>query len=149
MSDDPVREFIGFQLGGEFFALPIEGVREIAKVTPITEVPRAPRELLGIASRRGEVLPVYDLRPRLGLAAAPLPRSDDGTLSEPSPSGRLVVLRDGAEAAAILADVVVEVLRLKESTLEPPQPGARPLVVGTGRRGERSYQLLDPSGLLP
>ncbi len=37
-----VREFLGFRLGAERYGLALRSIREILKVPPITEVPRAP-----------------------------------------------------------------------------------------------------------
>ena len=62
-------EFLAFSLEDECYAVPIGEVREIVKVPPLTEIPRAAPQPAGVMNLRGEVLPVYDLKPRLRLAA--------------------------------------------------------------------------------
>ncbi|MDB4964850.1 MAG: cheW40H, partial [Myxococcales bacterium] len=52
-------------IGGEVYGVEILSIREIIKLREITEVPRAPRFLLGVVTVRGLVLPVVDLRLRL------------------------------------------------------------------------------------
>ena len=46
-------------------------VREIITPLPITSVPRAPALLEGVVRLRGDVVPVLDVRRRLGLPAGP------------------------------------------------------------------------------
>jgi len=60
------QRFILFGLGAEWFALPIETVKEVQPFTRITRVPYAPAEILGIMNLRGKVLALYDLQACLG-----------------------------------------------------------------------------------
>jgi purine-binding chemotaxis protein CheW len=141
------REYLAFQLTDETYAVPIEKVREIVKVPALTEVPRAPKELLGVMNLRGEVLPVYDVRARLlltsGIAAVSGPEAT-------GPKARIVLVRSEAGDAGILADGVEGVVRLLPSLTEGPPPGGteRPFLVGLSRRGERLYILLDVEKVL-
>ena len=63
------RGVLSFAVGGEVYGVDILSIREIIKLREITEVPRAPRFLLGVVTVRGLVLPVVDLRLRLRLDA--------------------------------------------------------------------------------
>ena len=65
------QEFLAFRLEAETYAMAIGDVREIVKVPLLTEVPRGQKGLLGVMNLRGEVLPVYDVKHRLGLRDAP------------------------------------------------------------------------------
>jgi purine-binding chemotaxis protein CheW len=56
-----------FRMGGEEFALSIMRIREIVRPLRVVRVPRAPSFVEGVANLRGQVLPVIDLRARLGL----------------------------------------------------------------------------------
>ena len=49
----PRVEYLAFRLGADTYAVPIGEVREILKMPPVTEVPRAPREVVGVVSVRG------------------------------------------------------------------------------------------------
>lgn len=60
---------VAVRIGGELFGLELEWVREFAERPALTPVPGAPNDLLGLVNLRGEVVPLLDLRPALGLAA--------------------------------------------------------------------------------
>jgi len=141
------QEFLAFNLTDEVYAVPIETVREIVKVPVLTEVPRAPRELLGVMNLRGEVLPVYDVRARLLLSSGVQPIT--GPADVPT-QARIVLVKSDAGDAGILADGVEGVVRLLPSLTEPPPPGGteKPFLAGLSRRGERLYILLDVEKVL-
>jgi len=60
------NQFVILRVGEQAYALPASQVREMLVLPEVTEVPRAPSHLRGIISPRGEVLPLFDLRRRLG-----------------------------------------------------------------------------------
>ena len=142
--DEEPQEFLAFALDAETYALPVTALREIVKVPALTEIPRAPRALLGVMNLRGEVLPVYDIRPRLHLA--PL-----GAV--PPKTARVLVVRSEEGDAGVWVDAVAGVVRLRPSTIEAPPPGVanaeRDCVVGLGRKGEALYILIDVETVLP
>ena len=148
--EEQSEEFLAFLLEGECYAVPIGSVREIVKVPPLTELPRAAPSLLGVMNLRGEVMPVFDLKPRLRLVDAPALRAGPDALPPPR-AARIVVVRDlfggGEGSAGIWVDAIRDVVRLRPSTLEPPPPGLtpgeRPVVAGLGRRGAELFILLD------
>lgn len=139
-------EYLAFLLEDECYAVPIEDVREIVRIPPLTEVPRASYNLLGVMNLRGEVLPVYDIKVRLRLAQVP-PRvaGPEADLSSVPRSARVVVLRGEEGDAGVLVDAVSEVIRLRPSQIEPPPSGMseRDCVVGLGKRKELLCILLN------
>ena len=129
-----LRELLCLEVGGEPYALPIERVREIVRMCPLTKVPRAPALVLGVISLRGQIVQVLDLRRALSAAAAP-----------PTRRSRIVVVHSEAgEIAGWLVDAVSEVLRVPESELLPPPGDAGELVTEICVRRERFISLLDP-----
>lgn len=66
-----VGRLILFSVGGEWFALPIEEVKEIHPLGRITRVPNAPRGVLGITNLRGKVLTLCDLQACRGAPVGP------------------------------------------------------------------------------
>ena len=110
-----VRELLAFRLGAEAYALPLASVREIGRLRPLTEVPRAPQDVLGVVSVRGRVTTVLDLRRRLRLPAG-----------APTRHARVLMVDGGAEVLGLLVDEVLQVYRLREEEIE----------VGAGRPGE-------------
>ncbi len=64
---DPTKNLVGFLVGDVMYAVRIEAVREIVNPLDVVELPRAPVAVRGVASFRGEVVPVVDLRVRFAL----------------------------------------------------------------------------------
>ncbi len=58
---------VSFLLNGEEYAFEISGAFEVIKLREVTEVPRVPDFIKGILSVRGEMLPIMDLKARLGM----------------------------------------------------------------------------------
>ncbi len=141
-ADDVTEEFLAFRLGAETYAIPIGALREIVKVPSLTAVPRAAPHLLGVMNVRGEMVPVYDIKPKLKLApAAQRVRGPRDTPRE----ARVILLKDVRGDAGVLVDGVEGVVRLPLGRLEaPPLPGMdRDGVAGVGRKGDALYILLD------
>jgi purine-binding chemotaxis protein CheW len=133
-----LRELLVFELDGAPYALPIERVREIVRLRPITPVPRVPPPVLGVISLRGEIVQVLDLRQALGAACA-----------APTRRTRIVVVHgDAGEVAGLLVDTVSEVLRVPESELRPPPGDTAAFVSAICLRGDRFVSLLDPESVL-
>ncbi len=119
-------EYLAFMLGTEAYAIDIGNIVEILKPLPITEVPRADPEIVGVMSVRGRLVTVVDLKRRFRLARS---FSIDKKC-------RILLVEAGGEDIGLLVDEVLQVYRLAESEIEPPtvlgteQP---PHVVGIGR----------------
>lgn len=154
LAEGAVSEQLGFAIGAELYALPLESIREILKVGLITEVPRAPHDVLGILSVRGRVTTIIDLRRRLKAPESP-----------PTNATRLLLVEGNEEIVGLLVDRVLGVFRLGNDEVELAQQVAGNLsdhVVGMGRpRGSRGKPkkgdetrtvdlliLLDPTALL-
>jgi purine-binding chemotaxis protein CheW len=128
------RELLSFVAATETYALDIRQMREIIKLRPITEVPRVPPFVCGVATVRGEIVPVLDLRLRLGLPA--------GT---PTAAARILVCDVDGEPHGLLVDAVRSVLRLRDEQIEatPPVGPAADFLAGIGRVGDDLIILLD------
>jgi len=149
-----LSEQLAFRVANERFALPLSSVREILKLGPVTEVPRAPRDVLGILSVRGRVTTIIDTRRRLRVPESP-----------PTPLARLLLVEGHDEIIGLLVDEVLSVVRLAAEEIEPAQHVGSDVsdhVAGIGRpriaRGKGSKAddksdrdmliLLDPVALL-
>jgi purine-binding chemotaxis protein CheW len=60
-------QYLTFALAGGGFAIPILAVREIRGWEEVAQVPHSPHYILGVMNLRGTVVPVLDLRARLGM----------------------------------------------------------------------------------
>ena len=102
-------ELLGFMLSDEQYALDILEIKEIVRLHAITPVPRSPPWLKGIVTLRGVIVPIFDLRSRLGLAQI-----------EYGPETRIVVVYRGEEFAGLIVDRITQVMRLPLEAIEPP-----------------------------
>jgi purine-binding chemotaxis protein CheW len=127
-----LQQLLSFELDGMPYAVPVERVREIVRIRPITPVPRVPVEVRGVISLRGEIVQVLDLRGRLGLGP-----------SEPTRTSRVIVVYgDDGRVTGLLVDAVREVLSVAEDALRPASSEAG-LVEGLHVRGEQFVSLVD------
>ncbi len=132
--EDPalLRQLLTFSLDGSPYALPVERVREIVRLRPITALPRVPSDVLGVISLRGEIVQVVDPRRRLGLSPG-----------RPGRSGRIViVLGEDGQIGGLLVDAVTEVLSVTDDALQPPT-GESAAVAALCARGERFVSVVD------
>lgn len=140
--EETPEEFLAFVLEGETYAVPIHAVREILKVTTVTEIPRARKNVVGLINVRGEMLPLYDVKTRLRLAdQIAVVRS----AADVNRSTRIVLLKDLEGDAGILVDRVEGVVKLQLSKLEEaPEIGVeRAAIAGLARRDDDLFILLD------
>jgi purine-binding chemotaxis protein CheW len=137
----PVLEFLAFALAGELYGVPLTKIREILSAPPITGVPRAPRDVVGVCSVRGLLVSVFDLRRRLNIEERPLTRR-----------ARILLMQtDHGEVVGLLVDEVRQVLRLAESEIEPATAAlgadVSEQVMGIGRPPGEEIILLDLSSV--
>jgi purine-binding chemotaxis protein CheW len=60
-------EYLTFRLGEEDYGVDILRVQEIRGWEPVTRIPNAPDYVLGALNLRGSIVPVFDMRRRLGM----------------------------------------------------------------------------------
>jgi purine-binding chemotaxis protein CheW len=66
--------YVAFAVGAARYCLPISEVQQIVRHENVTDVPQAPRFVEGVINLRGQVIPVIDMRQRLGVTGAEPPR---------------------------------------------------------------------------
>lgn len=131
-----VAELLTFWIDSEEFAIDIQAIQQILKVPAITPVPRTPKQILGITSLRGIIVPVVDLRSFLGIASR-----------ESTRESRVLVLRAEGDPIGLLVDRVSSVQRLDRNTIEAiPRTmirGASDALEGVGRLDDRLLIILE------
>ncbi len=110
-AEKQLREYLVFTLAGESYAVVLTRIREILSPPPITVVPRAGRDVIGVCSVRGLLVTVIDLRRRLRLVEAPQSRR----------SRILLAMANSGEVVGLMVDEVKQVMRLAESEVEVAQ----------------------------
>jgi purine-binding chemotaxis protein CheW len=98
-----------FFLDREEYGVDVRQVQEIRRVTEITTVPRAPDFVRGVINLRGRILPVLDLKRKLGLGDVALGRAT-----------RIMVVRVRERRLGLLVDGASKVLKVPVSRIEPP-----------------------------
>lgn len=107
------EQFLTFEIGDELFALPILSVQEIRGWEKVSQIPRTDAQILGVINLRGSVVPVLDVRTRLGIE----PR-------EVTPTTVLIVVRLEAEdhssaTVGCVVDAVSDVVSIRLQDLRP------------------------------
>lgn len=64
---EDLREFVTFNIAGQFFGIPVLIVQDILLPENIASIPLAPPEVRGSINLRGRIVTVIDVRVRLGL----------------------------------------------------------------------------------
>jgi purine-binding chemotaxis protein CheW len=133
-------QIVVFELGAERYGVDIATVYEIIRHQPITAVPRAPAFVEGIINLRGRIVPVVDLRARLGLATSDMTKAT-----------RIVVAETAGTRVGLIVDGVSEVLIVPSDAIEPTPEvavGAEAAYLrGIAKLGERLIILLALDGL--
>jgi purine-binding chemotaxis protein CheW len=136
------QQYVVFRMVGQLYGASINVVREVNYLTPVTRLPNTPPYVEGVIDLRGEVLPVVDLRGRLGLPAR------EGGDQE----ARLLILNLGDRSAALVVDGVDQVLNLGDEEIIAPDAhvtlAGKDYVTGVARSGEKLVVLLDLERLM-
>ncbi len=87
-----------FSLAGMNFAFPLEGVKEIIRLRPITRLPFVPEHVRGVINLRGNVIPVMDMREMFGYEPMPYTKFT-----------RVIVLRKDDTMMGMIVDRVLDI----------------------------------------
>lgn len=101
------RQLLVVEVAGHRCGLAAADVVEVHPAVQLAALPDAPEVVLGLMNRRGQALPVLDLRRRLGLPPRPT-RLDD----------RLVVLRLPDRHVAVQVDAALDVVTVPEAVVD-------------------------------
>lgn len=101
------KQFVVFKLDDEEYGADIVKVTVIERMLHIARVPATPAYIKGVINLRGDIIPVMDLRARLGL---PEKAEDEDT--------RIIIFNIHNVIFGAIVDSVSEVLQLEESKIE-------------------------------
>ena len=136
-----LETWVTCRVGEEIFALTVGQVQEILRVGQLTRVPHAPFPVRGVTNMRGQVLPVVDLRRRLGLPEVELGEDH-----------RIMVVDSRNRLIGLLVDRVEEVTEIDRLKIEDPPEDVMTeqsyYLVGVIHRGEELIILLDADRVL-
>lgn len=101
-------QVVAFKLRDEEYGVNIFHVQEIHNLVDITRVPFAASFIKGVINQRGSVMPVIDLKKRLGIEPSPY-----------SATTRIVTVIVGDLQVGMLVDAVTEVLTIRSKLVDP------------------------------
>jgi purine-binding chemotaxis protein CheW len=102
-----MEHLVTFYLADEEYALDVRTVQEIIRMTETTHVPRAPEFIKGVINLRGRIIPVVDLKRKLGLGEVVASRL-----------ARIVVVKIRERLIGLLVDGASQVLKIPVSSID-------------------------------
>jgi len=118
-------------VNAEFYAVPMESVRQVMQRSEVTRVPMAPAGLIGVINVRGEILPLLDTGVLTGSGAIP---------SAPYS----VLVNTDKETVALAA----QAMPVTADFAEPVADGTHPGELGVYSSGGRLVVLIDTEELV-
>ncbi|MBQ7558213.1 MAG: purine-binding chemotaxis protein CheW [Lachnospiraceae bacterium] len=107
VTEDSIQ-YIVIRLGDEQYGIDIKYIDNILRVPGITRVPKVPSYITGVINLRGEVVPVMNLRLKMGL--------ED---TEFTNSTRIIILRTEHQSmTGVIVDEVKEVVTLSSEQVD-------------------------------
>lgn len=103
-----IREFLAFKIANEEYGVDILRVQEIRSYEKPTTIANAPEHVKGVMNLRGVIVPIIDLRIKLGVAEI---QYNHLTV--------VIVLSIGQRVVGAVVDSVSDVLTLEPSQLRP------------------------------
>jgi len=136
-----IFEFLSFKLGREEYGVDIQTVQELRGYDTVTRVANSPDYLKGVINLRGIIVPIIDMRIKLGLGT---PTYDQFTV--------VVVLNLGGRVIGMVVDSVSDVTTLVREQIKPaPQLGSAidaNYLIGLGTIDDRMLILIDVMKLM-
>ncbi len=134
-------EFLSFRLGAEEYGIDILKIQEIRSYEPPTRIANAPAFVKGVINLRGVIVPIVDLRVKLGCEAV-----DYNSFTV------VIVLNVKGRVIGTVVDSVSDVLELGPEAIKPaPEMSCSvdsACITGIGSVADRMLILLDIEALL-
>lgn len=130
-------EFLSFRLGGEEYGIDILRVQEIRSYEAPTRIANSPAFIKGVVNLRGVIVPVVDLRLKLGCDSAAY---NEFTV--------IIVLNVRGRVIGAVVDSVSDVLALSAENIKPAPEMAGPVdsgyIMGIGciKQGDADRMLI-------
>ena len=137
----PNGEYLTFRLGAEEYGIDILRVQEIRSYEPPTRIANAPAFLKGVVNLRGVIVPIVDLRLKLGCDTA-----------EYNHFTVVIVLNVRGRVVGAVVDSVSDVLELAGDTIRPAPVMNSTVdtgfITGIGSVADRMLILMDIAALM-
>jgi len=140
-ADAQKGRYLTFTIDREVYAIEIAAISEILSIQPITEYPGLPEYMMGIVNLRGTIVPVMDIRLRIGKN----PKAyNDRTC--------IIVVETNSTKVGLIAESLSEVESIADENISPTPylqalSGKR-YIKGVGRVGQDVKLILDCEELI-
>ena len=129
------ERYMCFNLGSEEYAVPLLTIREVVALPKVAPIPQAPPYFLGLMNLRGNIIPLVDLRLKMGIQAS-------------SKSESVVVILDiETTLIGMMVDSINHVLNAPRDKIAPaPKPdksGKYNYITGVYRKDTNLVLILD------
>lgn len=136
----PSQQFLTFRIGSEEYGMDILKVQEIRSYEAPTRVAHAPSFVKGVVNLRGVIVPIMDMRIKLGVEA----QYNGFTV--------VIVMNIGNRTVGMAVDSVSDVLELSAEQIRAAPEISAAIdsrhVTGLGKVGDRILILLDIAGMV-
>lgn len=105
------RQFIRFRIADGDYGMELLRVKEVIRCSEATRLPKEPPFVRGIINLRGDVIPILDLRERLGFEP-----------KERTRKTRVIVVETEGRLIGMVADSASQVVQIPVKQIEPPPP---------------------------
>lgn len=138
--DQQEGKYLTFSLGKEDYGISILKVKEIIGVMDVTSVPKTPEYIKGVINLRGTVIPLMDLRLKLGMEETTFTERTCIIVVE-------ININNESKQMGVLVDSVSEVLNIEPGQLQEALTyGAKAegdFIEGMGKINDKVIMLLN------
>ena len=103
---DAKIQYTSFILKNQVYVIPVKWIREIIRLPKVTKIPLAPDYIKGVSNLRGGVVPIIDLKKRLGI---------EGEIPE---NAKIIVIEKEENSFGVIVDKTSQVIDVEEKNIE-------------------------------
>lgn len=131
-------QLVSFSIDEQLLAIPIDVVERIIRAVEVTPLGNAPPTILGIIDYRGNIIPVLNLRNRLGFPDRPVKASD-----------RIMIIQTTSRKQALVVDEMRAVLSVNNEQVSTREIFNETIdAQGIARSGDGLILIYDPETFL-
>ncbi len=138
---DNSLQIVTCRVENEEYGIHIMKVQEIIRLIEAIKVPKAPTYVKGVINLRGKIVPVIDLRTRMGKTGMPF-----------SDTTRIIIVDTCSGLAGLVVDAVIDVVMLNNEEIEPcpsiDETKSSRYIMGVSKQGDRLITILNLENLL-
>ena len=132
-----VTQYIKIDMGAETFGIDISFIDNIIRMQRITRVPNVPEYIKGVINLRGEIVPIINLRSKMGLEEVEYTKATRIIIIKMEQIGKAGFIVDGVKEVVPISEEQVENVKY-DTTDDTPH-----FVSAVGKEADSIISLLD------